>query len=172
MSRGYAAHDLRKCGSVCFSCLQPVSSAQRLCRPVLPAAWVPCCYWQPDGSVEACDSAPAPFSCRNLLKPIPVLLQPGDALPLLRVNFDPALVRLLREVRYFLLLSNLPMAVPDNALKVKCRLSPICLAENCACSSPHEGGCRWPSSTAMPRYWHIWLGPCTSAVILQLLCCT
>eukprot|EP00891_Asterochloris_glomerata_P002883 jgi/Astpho2/2883/Aster-01037 len=44
--------------------------------------------------------------------------RPGDALPLLRVNFDPALVRLLREVRYFLLLSNLPMAVPDNALKI------------------------------------------------------
>ena len=88
-----------------------------------PAAWAPCCYRQPNSSVEACSSAPAPSSCGNPLKIAPVLLQPGDALPLLRVNFDPALVRLLREVRYFLLLSNLPMAVPDNALKVKCCLS-------------------------------------------------
>ena len=36
----------------------------------------------------------------------------------LRVNFDPALVRLLREVRYFLLLPDLPIEIPANALKV------------------------------------------------------
>lgn len=38
----------------------------------------------------------------------------------LRVNFDPALVRLLREVRYFLLLPDLPIEIPANALKVGC----------------------------------------------------
>ncbi len=36
----------------------------------------------------------------------------------LRVNFDPALVRLLRETRYFLLLPDLPIEIPANALKV------------------------------------------------------
>lgn len=36
----------------------------------------------------------------------------------LRVNFDPALVRLLREVRYFLLLPDLPIDIPANATKV------------------------------------------------------
>ena len=36
----------------------------------------------------------------------------------LRVNFDAALVRLLREVRYFLLLPELPIEIPANALKV------------------------------------------------------
>lgn len=36
----------------------------------------------------------------------------------LRVNFDAALVRLLREVRYFLLLPDLPIEIPANALKV------------------------------------------------------
>ena len=38
----------------------------------------------------------------------------------LRVNFDAALVRLLREVRYFLLLPELPIEIPANALKVRC----------------------------------------------------
>lgn len=132
-----------KLAAVCFSCLQPVSSAQPLYLQSVPAAWVPCCYWQPDSSVDACNSAPASLSSRNSLKTAPMLLQPGDALPLLRVNFDPALVRLLREVRYFLLLSNLPMAVPDNALKVKCCLSPFCLSTfECARSSPVEGSWR------------------------------
>ena len=37
---------------------------------------------------------------------------------LLRVNFDPALVRVLREVHYFLLLPDLPQQVPAPALKV------------------------------------------------------
>ena len=37
----------------------------------------------------------------------------------LRVNFDAALVRLLREVRYFLLLPDLPIEIPANALKVR-----------------------------------------------------
>ena len=37
----------------------------------------------------------------------------------LRVNFDPALVRLLRETRYFLLLPDLPIEIPANALKVR-----------------------------------------------------
>ncbi|KAL0038617.1 hypothetical protein WJX79_000048 [Trebouxia sp. C0005] len=36
----------------------------------------------------------------------------------LRVNFDPALVRLLRETRYFLLLPELPIEIPANALKI------------------------------------------------------
>ncbi|DBB00313.1 TPA: Dynein beta chain, flagellar outer arm [Trebouxia sp. C0004] len=36
----------------------------------------------------------------------------------LRVNFDPALVRLLRETRYFLLLPDLPIEIPANALKI------------------------------------------------------
>ena len=37
---------------------------------------------------------------------------------LLKVNFDPALVRVLREVHYFLLLPDLPQQVPAPALKV------------------------------------------------------
>ena len=41
----------------------------------------------------------------------------------LRVNFDPALVRLLREVRYFLLLPDLPIEIPANALKVRVNLA-------------------------------------------------
>ena len=44
----------------------------------------------------------------------------------LRVNFDPALVRLLREVRYFLLLPDLPIEIPANALKVRQLLMVIC----------------------------------------------
>lgn len=40
----------------------------------------------------------------------------------LRVNFDAALVRLLREVRYFLLLPDLPIEIPANALKVRFHL--------------------------------------------------
>lgn len=40
----------------------------------------------------------------------------------LRVNFDAALVRLLREVRYFLLLPDLPIEIPANALKVRITL--------------------------------------------------
>lgn len=38
---------------------------------------------------------------------------------LLHVNFDPALVRVLREVHYFLLLPDLPQQVPAPALKVR-----------------------------------------------------
>ena len=41
-----------------------------------------------------------------------------DSQGVLRVNFDAALVRLLREVRYFLLLPDLPIEIPANALKV------------------------------------------------------
>ncbi|KAK9808985.1 hypothetical protein WJX72_007373 [[Myrmecia] bisecta] len=42
----------------------------------------------------------------------------GGEQALLHVNFDPGLVRLLREVRYFLLLPNLPVDIPASALKI------------------------------------------------------
>ena len=45
-------------------------------------------------------------------------LMSQDSQGVLRVNFDAALVRLLREVRYFLLLPDLPIEIPANALKV------------------------------------------------------
>ena len=45
-------------------------------------------------------------------------LMSQDSQGVLRVNFDAALVRLLREVRYFLLLPDLPVQIPANALKV------------------------------------------------------
>lgn len=41
-----------------------------------------------------------------------------DGLPQLEVNFDPALVCMLREVRYFLLLRDIPVDIPAAALKV------------------------------------------------------
>jgi len=37
----------------------------------------------------------------------------------LAVNFDPALTALLREVRYFLLLDDLPSPIPAAALKAR-----------------------------------------------------
>jgi Dynein heavy chain, N-terminal region 1 len=37
---------------------------------------------------------------------------------LLHVNFDPGLVRLLREVRYFSQMGNVPLEIPPSALKV------------------------------------------------------
>lgn len=43
------------------------------------------------------------------------LLTRDDATGLLSVNFDPALVRLLREVKYFLLLE---LDVPESALTI------------------------------------------------------
>ncbi|GBG89561.1 hypothetical protein CBR_g49350 [Chara braunii] len=43
------------------------------------------------------------------------VLQSNDRNPFLRVNFDPALVRLLREVKYFLLLE---VQVPDSSQKI------------------------------------------------------
>lgn len=46
----------------------------------------------------------------------------------LRVNFDAALVRLLREVRYFLLLPDLPIEIPANALKVSLKSKVGCAA--------------------------------------------
>lgn len=45
---------------------------------------------------------------------LPLLIRDLDT-SLLKVNFDPALVKLLREVKYFLLLG---LAVPDSALEV------------------------------------------------------
>ncbi len=39
----------------------------------------------------------------------------------LAVNFDPALTTLLREVRYFLLLDDLPSPIPAAALKARSR---------------------------------------------------
>ena len=56
-----------------------------------------------------------------------------DGLPRLAVNFDPALVRMLREVRYFLQQPSLPVAIPAAALKV--RRPP-------ACESPHAAPAR------------------------------
>ena len=44
--------------------------------------------------------------------------QDAEGLRLLKVNFDPELVRALREVHYFLVLSNLPQDIPGPALKV------------------------------------------------------
>lgn len=38
---------------------------------------------------------------------------------LLQVNFDPSLVKLLREVHYFLLLPGLKQSIPASALKVQ-----------------------------------------------------
>lgn len=51
--------------------------------------------------------------------------QEPDGLRLLKVNFDPGLVRALREVHYFLLMSELPQQVPPAALKVG-RHCPTC----------------------------------------------
>ncbi len=41
-----------------------------------------------------------------------------NGLTLLQVNFDPSLVKLLREVHYFLLLPGLKQSIPASALKV------------------------------------------------------
>ena len=57
-----------------------------------------------------------------------VCRQEEDGQHLLRVNFDPALVRVLREVHYFLLLPDLPQQVPAPALKVRAALMPRSLA--------------------------------------------
>ena len=55
-----------------------------------------------------------------------------DGLPRLAVNFDPALVRMLREVRYFLQQPNLPIAIPAAALKVGHPAELIC---PCRCNA-------------------------------------
>jgi dynein heavy chain, axonemal len=46
---------------------------------------------------------------------LPLLLRDGGERALLSVNFDAALVKLLREVKYFLLLG---LSVPDSALRI------------------------------------------------------
>jgi dynein heavy chain len=46
---------------------------------------------------------------------LPLLAYQKDAAHLLTVNFDPALVKLLREVKYFLLLG---LEVPGSALEI------------------------------------------------------
>lgn len=56
-----------------------------------------------------------------------VCRQEDDGQRLLKVNFDPELVRALREVHYFLLMPELPQAVPAPALKVP---HPPCPAPN------------------------------------------
>ncbi len=42
-----------------------------------------------------------------------------DGLPQLTVNFDPAMVCMLREVRYFLLLRETPVEIPATTFKVR-----------------------------------------------------
>lgn len=44
----------------------------------------------------------------------------------LAVSFDPALVRLLREVRYFLMLPQLSADIPETAIKVRMTLIDFC----------------------------------------------
>lgn len=53
------------------------------------------------------------------LPPLPCRAEPStDGQAVLRVNFDPELVKLLREVHDFLLLPSLPAPIPEPALKV------------------------------------------------------
>lgn len=72
-----------------------------------------------DGTLSASASLHLQSSLLSCLSSVgPSLLSQlveGEAAPLLRVNFDPMLIRLLREVKYFLLLE---APVPDSALKV------------------------------------------------------
>jgi hypothetical protein len=56
-------------------------------------------------------------------------------LPHLAVNFDPALVCMLREVRYFLQQPSLPLEIPAAALRV--RRPPL---HSCAAAAPQFHG--------------------------------
>lgn len=83
------------------------------------ASLSPAVQVDPDGGLSASSSGHVASSLLSCLSSVgPSLLSQlgeGEAAPLLRVNFDPMLIRLLREVKYFLLLH---APVPDSALKV------------------------------------------------------
>ena len=63
-------------------------------------------------------------------------------LPHLTVNFDPALVCMLREVRYFLQQPNLPLEIPAAALRVTAItcLSSVNKSSRCICNQCNNTG--------------------------------